>query len=305
MSQATLVLLLQQGWQNYQDHVDALTAYKAKYTAALADTALAALATASALPNEQARSATAVKTHGDLLLDTKAYVDMWHLLDGYIEEAWPVPATYRAMRDAAGHAVYDKATHQDWTAMNSLVDAATAFVNSNQTVLEETGEMPGHFAETLRKEGEDLQKLVLKYRREQQAAEQGTSVREVALVDCLATFTAMGRDAQRVFRREPDVARLFEVTYLEGLVGSGGQAGIRGFLTLASGAPAAGVAVEVPGLKLPHTAVSDADGRYEVAVAAGSYTLVLGGSGGYVRQELPVVVSAGVKRRMNAVVEQI
>lgn len=302
MSQTTLVMLLQLGWQNYRDHLEEFAAYKQKYTNAVAETALRALAEAEALPNEQTRGAVPERTHGELLVEGPAFLDMWHLLDGYIEEAWPAEVQYKAQRNAAGHNYYTGAAAHEWGALVSLVGAATQFVTANEEVLVATGDMPEAFARALAEEGMALVALVQQFQRETQAAQQGTSVREVALMGCLETFATLGRDAHRIFRRVPEVGKLFEVSYLQALVGGNAQAGIRGLLTLASGAPAAGVPVEVPGLQVPHTAVSGADGRYEVAVAAGSYTLVLGGSGGYVRQELDVVVRAGVKRRLNAVV---
>ena len=52
-------------------------------------------------------------------------------------------------------------------------------------------------------------------------------------------------------------------------------------------------------LKLPNLT---ADGRFALAVAAGTYTVVLGGSNGWAQQELPVVVEAGVKKRLDGVV---
>ncbi|MBC8084759.1 MAG: carboxypeptidase regulatory-like domain-containing protein, partial [Hymenobacter sp.] len=63
---------------------------------------------------------------------------------------------------------------------------------------------------------------------------------------------------------------------------------------------APGVLVQAAGQE--SFAVSDADGRYALNLAAGTYTLVLSGEG-YTRRELPgVVVEAGVRKRLDAVV---
>ena len=74
-------------------------------------------------------------------------------------------------------------------------------------------------------------------------------------------------------------------------------------LPLADGAPAAGVAVAASGPKAG-AAVSDADGRYALALPAGDYTGAFSGAG-YARQEVAVKVEAGVKRRVDAVMGKV
>ena len=53
--------------------------------------------------------------------------------------------------------------------------------------------------------------------------------------------------------------------------------------------------------KAPLETLSDAEGRYALPVSAGNYTVVFSGPG-VARQEVPVTVSAGVKKRMDGVV---
>lgn len=183
--------------------------------------------------------------------------------------------------------------------MTALLNSAKQFVKLHDADLPAKGDMPAAFAARVAAEAADVETLLKRMAREAQAATDGTSARLTALRACLEEWTGVSRDAQRVFLRQPDVARLFQVEYLLGIVGSGAQAGMRGTLTLADGRPAAEVPVAIPGQA---DTMTDADGRFALAVAAGTYAVVLGGSGGWARQELPVTVEAGVKRRVDGVV---
>ena len=298
MSQSDLTRVLPLAWQNYLDYQPKLAAYKARYTPELAAVALANFDKALLLPDAQARNADPELTRIELLTQGREFLEVWQWLGGYIETAYP-GAAYKAMRDAAGYKSYAAAAGSDWSAMTALMTSAKQFVKLHDKELQTKGDMPDTFAERVRAEAADVETLLKRMAREAQAATDGTSARLTALLSCLEEFMVVSRDAQRVFLRQPDVARLFQVEYLRGLVGGGAQAGVRGTLTLADGSPAAGVPVAIAGQA---DTVSDADGRFALAVAAGSYTVVLGGSGGWARQELPVTVEAGVKRRVDGVV---
>jgi hypothetical protein len=300
MSQSDLLLLLPLGWQHYQDHLPRFAEYKDGYTLARATAALAQLEAANVLPTEDAREADAEVTRSLLLEQGREFLDVWQQLEGYIEGAYPTAASYKAMREAAGYRFYKAAANHDWPAMTSLVDMSRDFLQGRKQMLLDQGEMPPTFETRFEQEAHDVQVLLGKLHELTVAAQLGTTARNTALLACYDTFMKMSGDAQRIFRRQPEQARLFQVEYLRSIVSSTGQAGIRGRLTLVDGTPAAGVTVAVLGQAEPVAAVSDADGRYALAVAAGSYTLALSGAG-YGAQQLAVVVEAGVKRRVNGV----
>jgi len=299
MSQSDLALLLPLAWQNYLDNQPKFGEYKAGYTPALAPAALARLNAALALPDDAARGANAELTRGELLEQGREFLDAWQQLEGYIEGAFPTATAYKAMREAAGYGSYDRAAAHDWTAMAALIHSALGFVAAQGPALQGAGEMPPAFAARLAAEAADVQVLTGRFNRETAAAQQGTSARGTALLDCFEEFGKMSRDAQRIFLRQPELARLFQTEYLLGIVRGTGQAGVRGALALADGTPAAGVTVAITGAKTA-TTVSDADGRYALAVPAGDYGLVFSGAG-YARQELAVTVEAGVKKRADGV----
>ena len=282
--------MLPLAWQNYLDYQPKLAGYKARYTPALATAALGRLDAALLLPDVQARNADPELTRIELVTQSREFLEVWQWLEGYIEGTYPGETGYHAMRDAAGYKSYAAAAGSDWSAMTALMNSAKQFVKLHDKELQAKGDMPDTFAARLVAEAADVEALLRRMAREAQAATDGTSERLTALLACLEEFMVVSRDAQRVFLRQPEVARLFQVEYLRGLVGGGAQAGVRGTLTQADGSPAAGVPVAIAGQA---DTVSDADGRFALAVAAGNYAVVLGGSGGWARQELLVTVEAG------------
>jgi hypothetical protein len=303
MSQSDLSLLLPLAWQNYLEHQPKFGEYKTSYTPALAEGALARLQAAEALPDDAARGAAAELTRGELLEQGREFLDVWQQLEGYIEGAFPAPTAYKAMREAAGYKRYEGAADHNWADMTALISATLTFVKNQQEALSKQGEMPAAFVPRLTAEAADVQTLLKRFNRETVAAEQGTSARGTALLAAFDEFVKMQRDAQRIFRRQPELARLFQTEYLLGIVRGTAQAGVRGTLTLGDGAPAAGVTVDAKGAH-PAATVSDAEGRYALALPAGDYTVTFGGAG-LVRQELAVTVEAGVKRRVDAVIGRL
>jgi len=299
MSQSDLIRLLPLGWQNYLDNQPRFANYKKSYTPAVATGALQRLADAQKLPDLDARTANPELTRTELVEQAREFLEVWQWLEGYIETAYPGEA-YKPMRVAAGYRSYDAAAGYDWGAMVKLMDAAKQFVTLHDDELQAKGDMPDDFVARVVAEAADVETLLARMARETQTAETGTTERQTALLACLDEYRLMNRDAQRIFLRQPKVAELFQLEHLLEVVGGGAQAGIKGTLTLGDGTPAAGVTVGVPAMANPVSTVTDADGRYALALAAGTYTLVLTGVG-YVAQQRQVVVEAGVKRRVDGV----
>ncbi|MDQ2769524.1 MAG: carboxypeptidase-like regulatory domain-containing protein [Bacteroidota bacterium] len=300
VSQGDLYLLLPLAWQAYTDHLGEFADYKSGYTAQLATDQLKALAAAQQLPADAARSGEAETVRQQLVAQLADYLAAWHRLDGYIEEAYP--ANHDSMRAAAGHGHYDAASHNDWAEVTALLAAARTFGDDHQADLLARGQMPATFlTKTLAAEAADLARLLKQYQQLKGAAQQGATAQQDANRVLYDDYQKLNRDAQRIFRRQPDVAKLFQTEYLLSLVRGPGQAGLRGTLTLADGRVAAGITVAVQGGKAPLETLSDAEGRYALAVPAGEYTVVFSDAG-MARQEVPVTVQAGVKKRLDGVV---
>lgn len=300
VSQGDLYLLLPLAWQAYTKHLGDFADYKSGYTGQLATTQLKALADAQQLPDDAARSGEAEAARQQLVTQLSDYLAAWHRLDGYIEEAYP--NNYESMRAAAGHGHYEAAARNDWSAVTALLAAAATFGDEHQADLLAQGQMPATFlTKTLAAEAADVAKLLKQYQQLKSTAQQGTTTKQDANRALYDSYQKMNRDAQRIFRRQPDVAKLFQTEYLLGLVRGPGQASLRGTLTLADGRAAPGITVAVQGGKVPVETLSDEEGRYTLAVPAGNYTVVFSGPG-VARQEVLVTVPAGVKKRVDKVV---
>lgn len=302
MSQGDLYLLLPLAWQHYLDHLATFADYRKIYTAKLAEDGLRLLREAMALPDEQARGANAEMTRQQLLPQLTEYLDAWLRLDGYIEAAFG-RAGYKAQREAAGAGHYEGAMVQDWSAVKRLISAAEKFVTANRDALLANDNMPDTFPARLAAEAQDVTVLLDRFLRQKAAAQRGTTAKEEANLNAFAAWQAVAADADRLFRRNPEVAKLFQTQYLLGIVRGTGQAGLRGTLTLPDGTAAEGVTVQVVGVK-EAAAVTDEDGRYALAVPAGTYTLRFSGDGYAAKEVAGVEVQPGVKKRVDGKVER-
>ncbi len=295
MSQGDLYLLLPQVWGAYTEHQAVFGKYKkTKYLPTLAEEALKRLDAAMKLPSQQARGAMPESTRVELVQQRDEFLDQWNLLDGYVEDAYRATGNYKAMREAAGAKLYTSAAGGDWGAAAELVNQALAFVTTNLAALKTKGGMDDAFVATLTAEGDDVRRVVRRYLKQQEDAESGTDAKTKANEACFAEFQQMSADAQRLFRRQPEIAAKFQAAALLERVRGTRQAGIRGVVTDANGQDVADATLTVKE-KPEAKAVTDADGRYFIALASGTYTLVVNGA-----KEVPgVVVEVGVKKRVD------
>ncbi len=302
MAQGDLYLVLPLAWQAYRDNQAAFTAYRAAYTDQVAVQGLALLQAAQNLPDDQSRGAAAEKTRRELLPQLVEYLDAWVRLEGYIEEAYGTTG-YKPMREEAGGKFYEAAGAENWDAVTRLITNARAFVANHGAELTAKDNMPATFPALLEAEAQDVEKLLAKFLTFKNDERKGTEAKEAANAAAYAAWQKVARDAARIWRRQPDQRRYFEMEYLLGLVRGAGQAGIRGVLTLADGGVAEGVTVTVAGVN-DATTVTDEDGRFALAVPAGTYVVSLSGAGFKPLDIANVVVEPGVKKRVDGVVER-
>ncbi|MBC7446835.1 MAG: carboxypeptidase regulatory-like domain-containing protein [Hymenobacteraceae bacterium] len=302
MAQGDLYLVLPLAWQAYRDNQAAFTAYRPAYTDQVAVAGLALLKAAQDLPDDQSRGGAGEKTRRELLPQLIEYLDAWVRLEGYIEAAYGETG-YKPMREEAGSKFYEAASGENWDAVTRLITNARGFVKDHLAELTANDNMPTTFPAELEAEAQDAEKLIERFLSFKNDERKGTEAKEAANAAAYAAWQKVARDADRIWRRQPEQRRYFEMEYLLGLVRGTGQAGIRGVLTRADGGVAAGVTVTVPGVP-DATTVTDEDGRFALAVPAGTYVVELRGAGFKPLDIASVVVSAGVKKRVDGVVEK-
>ena len=157
------------------------------------------------------------------MLQRDEFVYQWNLLDGYLKDAFG--DDYESMRDAAGHTYYRAAMNEDWNAAAEMVNTALTFVDDNLATLKTKSDLDDEFVATLKAEGEDVRRVVRRLFKEQDAAEDATGEKLTANEACYAEFTGMCADAQRVFGRQPEIAKKFQVESLLQTVRGTNQAG--------------------------------------------------------------------------------
>lgn len=289
-SQGDLYSVSETGWENYKKYQARFTAYKGKYTATTRTDALAAISAAKALPDDDARSAVAALLHVDVEKAGKVCLGNFQFLLGYIDEIWKDKVSRDVQYVAAGQRRYAAAANNDWEAMDSMNTSAKNFITANTTVLLGVApnlNMPATFPATFNTGVTDF---VTKYGAFKTASETGTltGAKIKANNDCHDALTAMFADAQKIFLNEPDIARMFQFSYLLSLINQK-IVGMRGTVKeTGTNKPIGGA--QISAQKVGEVAVvfvTEADGSYSKILSAGMFVVTVTAAN-YVSQTVDV-----------------
>lgn len=98
-------------------HLARFTAFKALYTLPFKTTALAAIASAKALPDDDARSGASELLHIGLVNMGNTCLQNFQFLKAYIDTAYTDPAVQKVQYVIAGQNYYRDASRGDWESM--------------------------------------------------------------------------------------------------------------------------------------------------------------------------------------------
>jgi hypothetical protein len=133
------------GWQNYQASLADFTSFKAKYTTEFGTDAVAELLIAKNIPDAQSRGSVPESLRIELEATAGLCLHNFQILKSYIADAFP-EGQHKTMLDAAGARFYTKASNENWTAMQSMLDASAQFIMDHATDLSQGGNnMPQRF----------------------------------------------------------------------------------------------------------------------------------------------------------------
>ena len=281
-AQGDLYSVCETGWENYKKYQARFTAYKAKYTATTRTDALAAITNAKNLPDDDARSSAGILARVDVVKAGKLCCDNFQLLLGYIDEIWKDKVSREGQYAAAGKRKYAAAANEDWEAMESMNVSAKNFITANTTALLGVApnlNMPAGFPVSFNAAVADFG---TKYGTFKTSSETGalTGAKIKANNDCYDALMAMFGDAQRIFINEPDVARMFQFTYLHSMINPA-EAGIRGTVKeKLTNRPIGGAVIRAQ--KEGEVAVeilTEGDGSYRKILSAGRFVVTVEAAG--------------------------
>ncbi len=225
-SQQSFYTVAAVAWANYDTNILQFTSFKAKYTPALATTALAALTAAKLLPNQETRNAMPESVRISLVPLANSCLANQRKLKSYIEEAFPTSSS--TMLASAGNKSYKAAYHEGWEEMNTMITDGALFITDNTAALEMAGtNMPVAFVATYTADKTAFETVYKNYLLTSQATPGDTSNKMKANNKVYTTLMAMMKDAQLIFETDHTKVAIFTFATILKKVSGNGTTGTR------------------------------------------------------------------------------
>ena len=227
-SQKDLYSVLETAWGNNGVHLARFTAFKALYTLPFKTTALSAIASAKALPDDDARSGASELLHITLVNMGKICLQNFQFLKSYIDTAFTDPAVQKVQYVIAGQNYYRDASRQDWESMVSMNSSAKNYLANaaNVTALTAGNNMPATFVATQKTASDNFDTQYANFKlAEETSVETANKIKANNLI--FQTGMSMLKDAQVIFMNEPDILTKFVFQNLLALINPP-VAGIKG-----------------------------------------------------------------------------
>ncbi|MFN8321861.1 MAG: carboxypeptidase-like regulatory domain-containing protein [Chitinophagales bacterium] len=259
-------------WKNCGKNLAAFTALKAKYTQIYVDAKLAAVKTASELPDEQQRNEAYETASVNLKKQARICLDTWQLLKRYIADGFPADEQ-KPKLEAAGHDYFRPASNDNWDSVRGLMTSGLTFINSNNAQLTAADNMPATFQNTFKGEKEEFESRHEKFLTAEEDATVGQNDKIKANNTIHAELMGMLLDGQEIFKKEEALLKQFVFAELLYLASGTGTAGFKGRVTQA------GTTLGIEGVKVTaknnnKTTETDTNGKFELnQLASGIYTI--------------------------------
>lgn len=271
-SQQELYTIAEHGWNSFEQQLPAFAAFKAKYTTQFIADRLAEIQAAILLPDDQMRGEQAETARILLSEKANACLSLWRKLRFYLEDAYP-EHLQKPKLDAAGFPYYARAAQYNWDSIQSLLNAATAFMLSNLGELTASQNMPESFPATFAEAKAAFENKRREFTESTKQAKLKTSQKQAANNELYSKLMKMFQEGQELFKDDEPLRRHFVFDQVLAAVSGTKPAGVKGYVTSrAGGEPLAGAKITVLGTS--KTGSTDDEGRYEILqVAAGLYSI--------------------------------
>ena len=288
-SQKDLYSVLETAWGNNGVHLTRFTAFKALYTLPFKTAALAAIAAAKAMPDDDARSGASELLHIGLENMGAICTQNFQILKAYIDTAYPDPAVQKVQYVIAGQNYYRDAARGDWESMVLLNTNAKNYLGAaaNVTALTAGNNMPAAFVATQKTGSDNFDAQYSSFKlAEETSVETANKIKTNNI--CYHSCMSMLKDAQVIFMNEPEILTKFVFGNLLALINPP-VAGVKGSIK------EVGTNASIIGAQL--TAQLDGDiakaidvddaGEFSQELKEGNYTLTVSAAG-YITQTINV-----------------
>ena len=284
-SMGDLYSVLETEWGNNGVHLARFTGYKALYTLPFKTSALTAIASAKAMPDDDARSGSSELLRIGLVNMGDVCLQNFQFLKGYIESAFTDPAVQKVQYVIAGQNYYRDASHQDWEALVSMNTSAKNYLANagNVTALTAGLNMPPAFITTQKTASDNFDAQYASFKlAEETSVETANKIKANNII--YHAGIQMMSDGQKIFMNEPEILTKFIFSNLLALINPA-IAGIRGSVK-ENGTNVAITNAKISAQKDGDVAVNvpvDVDGVFGQQLAEGHYTILVSADG-YVEQ---------------------
>lgn len=220
--------VLETAWGNFGLHLARFTSYKPLYNLALKTSSLASIASAKAMPDDDARSGSSVVLRIGLVNMGKICLQNFQFLKGYIESAFVGKDLQNAQFVIAGMNYYSGAGNEDWEMMVSLNSSAKNYLAlpANVTALTAGNNMPATFVATQKTASDNFDVQYASFKlAEETSVETANKIKANNL--CYHAGMQMLSDGQKIFMNEPEILTKFVYSNLLALINPA-VAGVKG-----------------------------------------------------------------------------
>ena len=260
-------------WNLCSQNLQKFSNLKSFYTKAFIAAAVKAVQVAKQLPESRQTIADCKEARINLQKATSKVRANWQLLKVYITKAFE-ESMVKTKLDAAGAALYPRASVDNWSAVRSLIDAANNFIAANLDALMANGNMPADFQTTFKVDGDSCIALSAIYGKVNMEKQMATSTKQNANNAIYANVIEMLKDGQQIFKNDEIMKRQFTFSYLVSMHRGEGSASLKGRIVNSLNQPVAGAVILSQDQK--YTGTTNSKGHYRInRIAAGTYTFTI------------------------------
>jgi hypothetical protein len=284
------------GWSNFNNNLPEFAEFTPRYNAKYGADSLAEIDAAEAMASENVRSSLSEDNRILLTRATDSCLIKWQNLKRYILEAYDDERSV-VMLKAAGQPLYTDASNYKWQSVKTLVNGASTFIKDHQADLVANDNMPPNFGESFDTTKDIFIDLQTKFFGSITDATANTQNKIKANNAVFAKLIKMLQDGQQIFVDDEITKQQFVFGNLKAIVSGINQAGLRGFVTDAvTGLPV--VTATVAPATSAYVTITDADGHYDLKLAADDYMVTVSAAG-YTNQTIAVTVKTGTVSSLN------
>lgn len=286
-----------QCWGNCRSNSDAFAEESDLYTVEFIDTQEALVKTVQKLPNNEVRLGGASLVRLQLEAARQSVVQNAERLRIAIRATFKATAMAEVELSLAGLTAFASTSPTDWGTTADFITTANSYLTAKGSDLVKAKALKTDFSEKFKAAGEAFEAAWADYRAKKQSAGIGTTALAEGLQSILDELNPMMKIGRNHFKYDATLRKLFTVNDVVDEVRRKHLAAIVGNVVW-EGKPL--VAANVQVVDQPDKfAVTDAQGRYEIGIAAGTYDLLFTADG---MEPLTVTghkVRAGVRGRLN------